>query len=178
MIVIGIDPGLTGALALYASEHGLIEVADMPVLEVVINGKKRKRLDHPGLRDLIESWKAWGVEIVVLEDVAARPAQSGMFAFGFVQGAIVQLCTDLKLHVEQVTPSYWKKALRVGTGTDEIIQRADQFFPEDTKRWRGKQGGKQHDKAEAALLAKFGAMYFDKLLDPASQKRRRKEYGL
>ena len=50
LIVIGIDPGLTGALALYASEHGLIEVIDMPVLEVVINGKKRKRLDIAGLR--------------------------------------------------------------------------------------------------------------------------------
>lgn len=175
MIVIGIDPGLNGALCLFAPEHGIIELTDMPVFKVAVGGKLRARLDLAGLRDLLDGWRAWGPACVVVEDVGARPGQSGMFTFGYVQGAIEATCMCHGLHVERVTPKVWKKALRVGTAVDEIIQRADWFFQGDAHHWRGPKGGKMHDRAEAALLAKYGSLYLDAILSGGKSKRKHKD---
>ena len=172
MILIGVDPGLNGALCLLDAEHGIVELVKMPVFKVVIGGKERQRLDLTGLRDLLTGWKLWEPQLVVLEDVGARPGQSGMFAFGYVQGAIEATCMCTGLHVERITPQKWKKALRVGTAADEIIQRADWFFQQESHRWRGPKGGKMHDMAEAALLAKYGAMYFEEILNPPKLRKR------
>ena len=175
MILIGIDPGLSGALCLLDSEHGIVEIVDMPVFKVVVSGKDRSRLDLAGLRNLLAGWKAWEPQLVIVEDVADRPKQSGMFSFGYVKGAIEATCMCLGLHVERIAPQRWKKALRVGVADDEILQRADWLFPGEGQRWRGPRGGKLHDRAEAAMLAKYGAMYFEDLTNPQAHKKRRKE---
>jgi Holliday junction resolvasome RuvABC endonuclease subunit len=125
LIVIGIDPGLNGALCLLDTEYGIVELIEMPVFRVIVGGKLRQRIDLTGLRDVLTGWKLWEPKLVVLEEVAARPRQSGMFAFGYVQGAIEATCMCAGLHVERITPKKWKNALRVGVAADEVSQRAE-----------------------------------------------------
>ena len=49
MIILGIDPGLSGALALYNTSDQTVEVFDMPVLELVRNGKKKGEVSAQAL---------------------------------------------------------------------------------------------------------------------------------
>ena len=42
-MTIGVDPGMSGALAILEGER-LIQIIDMPVVEVEINGKLKRRI--------------------------------------------------------------------------------------------------------------------------------------
>jgi len=160
-LIAGIDPGAGGAVALYDSNtRRLIGMHDVPFWHQTIGKKKRKRVDPIGLRELFDTLQMMSVELVVMEAVGARPSQSGMFAFGYAVGLIYMSCMYSDLMVETVPPKRWKKMLNVSgkekAETDDIIYRADELFPHDRHLWRGPKGGKLLDRAEAAMLAKFG----------------------
>lgn len=169
MSVIGVDPGIKGALTHYA--NGRVQrIIDMPVFSMVINKKVRKRLDMVALFQYFELMKLMGVDLVVLEAVGGRPQQSasGAFVFGYTVGAIFAICVALRLPIETVSPSVWKQAMRVpGKKTKEgkldkgyegkIISRADEIMPEHRNLWRGPEGGRKVDRAESAIIAKYGS---------------------
>lgn len=185
MSVIGIDPGVTGALAEYNYLTGVLEVVDMPIwFHALHNGKKRARVDAVKLFDYFEMKKLMGAELVLLEEVGGRPGQSAAngFQFGYVAGLIYMGCVAARLPVETVKPSLWKKDMNVpgkkratsdkaqmdilmGKATApsnkeieaKIIARADEFFPHYKDMWRGPKGGFKTDHAEAALLARYCA---------------------
>ena len=78
MRVIGIDPGVAGALALVSSDGDLIEVADMPVLRDGSAG--RAAVNAPLFAELLARWHA---REVVCEFVSARPGEGAVGAFSF-----------------------------------------------------------------------------------------------
>ena len=98
--LIGIDPGIAGALALISRDGDLIDVADMPVLRDGSGG--RASVNAPLLAELLARWHA---REVVCEFVSARPKEGavGTFSFGRSRGVIEGACGALGLPIRFIT---------------------------------------------------------------------------
>lgn len=148
--ILGIDPGLSGALALYDID-GSLEVVDMPTLQL----KTKRVIDEYALARVIDDWSS-RVREVWLEQVGVRPGEGavGAFTFGRGYGALRGICAANFLTIVDVTPATWKAALKVRGDKDESRLRASALFPRHGALW----SLKKHDgRAEAALIALHGA---------------------
>lgn len=167
MSVIGIDPGISGASVMYG-DGGSLTVEDMPTFEMAIGKSLRKRIDAVALFDQFSMFKMMGARLAIIEAVGGRPRQgaSAAFVLGYSAGLVYMTCVALRIPIETVTPGVWKKAMSVpgkkdANGDDKaakaaIMQRAQEMFPDSTHLFRGTQGGAKPDRAEAAMLAKYG----------------------
>ena len=99
MRVIGIDPGLSGAIAILENNK-VLGIFDMPVMA---EGKKNKRqLNSSQLANIIkENTKNVEETVVIVEQVNAMPGQgvTSMFNFGQTFGAIKGVCATLELPI-------------------------------------------------------------------------------
>lgn len=203
MSVMGVDPGITGALA-HLMDDGSLDIVDMPIwLMQLKGGKFRKRIDAVALYSHLDMAKMLGCDLVMIESVGGRPKQSASaaFQFGYAAALVYMACVALELPVKTEDPGVWKKvigvpgkAVRRKKGEPKleaadnaankklqegmIVQRADQLFPAYTSEWRGPRGGYQLDRAEAALLALFGRDYAQRSNIPWKAKRYDEEYQL
>ena len=145
---IGIDPGLTGAIA--KVQGGNIEVWDMPTLEL----RKKRFVNAPMLADLISSIRTPECE-VILERVSARPGQgvTSMFSFGTSCGIIQGIIAALHLPLTLVSPQEWRKQMGVPKGKDGSRQRVLELRPDLASRFSRK---KDHGRADAVLMALYG----------------------
>lgn len=169
MSVIGVDPGLGGAMARYELSTGELDIFDMPTWTVMVGKTNRRRVDPVALHEYFEMAKMLGVELVMIEAVGGRGKQSASagFTFGYTVGLIYMACVSTRLPIEAVPPQTWKHIMKVpgkrllledGKSVDgAIINRADQLMPEHRDKWRGPNGGRMVDRAEASLIAKFAA---------------------
>ena len=109
MKIIGIDPGLSGAIAILENNK-VLRIFDMPVMS---EGKKNKRqINSALLVNILKDNISNNEEIsVVIEQVNAMPGQgvTSMFNFGQTFGAIKGICAALQLPIFFVRPSKWKK---------------------------------------------------------------------
>lgn len=165
MSVIGVDPGLNGALAYYNAKHNSLVVWDMPTWNMQVGRKVRKRVDAVELIRILETTHLFGIDLMVMEAVGGRPRQSasGGFQFGYVVGLVYMAAIMLRIPIDTVTPQVWKRFMKVPgkammdkEANAAIVARADELMPDHRDKWRGKMGGLRVDRAEAALLAKFG----------------------
>lgn len=148
---LGIDPGLSGGLALYDPAEATLETAEMPTLRI---GTKRK-IDVHALARIIDNWadrtrEAW------IEQVGVRPGEGavGAFSFGRGYGQIEGVCCASFLSMQTVTPQMWKRSLRITGDKDEARAKASSLFPRHAHLWALK---RQDGVAEAALIALYGA---------------------
>jgi len=148
-MILGIDPGLSGALAFMDSE---LLVYDMPTVEISRNGKKKRQID---LQKLLSILKLWPVTHCYLENVNAMPGQgvSSMFQMGRGYGQIEMALAALNIPVTYITPQVWKKKMAVPKDKDGARQRASQLMPQWSHNWDLKH---DHGRAEAALIALYG----------------------
>ena len=159
MFILGIDPGYTGAIALYDTRAGLLSVEDMPVTK---NPKGKTVMDYHGLAALLEPTMP---VLATLELVAARPNQGAPsgFRFGEAYGAIQQCLACHKIPWDTVTPAMWKKHFKFKTGADKEVSigYVKKHFPEHADIFLKSKDG----RAEAVLLALYGAevMWKDKI---------------
>lgn len=172
-LVLGVDPGGSGAFAVYCTEtRRLVSVEDMPVWFQAVGKRKRKRVDALALADMFDVYEMMGVELVVMEAVGGRTGQGAAagFVFGYGVGLIYMAALYSRIVIETVPPASWKKVMNVpgkqAADDSAIIARADELFPHDRQNFRGERGGKKVDRAEAAMLAKFGADFVLHTLDP------------
>jgi hypothetical protein len=164
---IGIDPGGTGAIALYvppikarkgapAIPH-VLRVWDMPVNEITVSKTKRKRIDVIGLERVFDDiCLIDDPKMVVVEQVGGMPGQASGFAFGFGVGALHAVLTLKRIRFEVVTPAKWKKDVKAPKDKKEAAYRAEEIFPDNRDLWRILKGNREslrHDRAEAVLLA-------------------------
>lgn len=166
-LILGIDPGHTGALVTYDSDtQRVVTVDDMPIWHQQIGKSKRARIDALALADMFDVYEMLNVGLMVIEAVGGRPKQgaSAAFVFGYGVGLIYACGLYTKIPIETVTPAVWKRTMSIpGKGKADdaaILLRAVELFPHDRDRLMptGKRGGKPaSDKAEAAMLAKYGA---------------------
>jgi len=154
--VLGIDPGLDGALALY-NEKGLQNILEIPAVKSTGRGREVLWSNLNQQWDELFFW----ADHVFLERVNARPLDGGSsaFKFGSIYGGLRGMIVAKLLPYDLVTPTVWMKAMGVGLGSKEAsCLRAEQLFP--GRNFRGPRGGKKDGVAEASLIAKYG---FDKL---------------
>ena len=150
-MILGIDPGLSGAIAYIDNDELLIW--DIPTFEITRNGKNKRQID---LQKLLAILKLWPVEKAYLESVNAMPGQgvSSMFQMGRGFGQIEMALAACNIPVTYITPQVWKKSLQVPKDKDGARQRASQLMQQWAHNWPLK----KHDgRAEAALIALYGS---------------------
>jgi crossover junction endodeoxyribonuclease RuvC len=154
MLILGIDPGLDGALAFFRVSDGNLSVVDMPTVEVK-RGKKSKREIEPAT---LARWVTYGlVTHVVVERVNASPQMgvTSAFSFGRSMGVIEGIIAARSLPVTYVQPAVWTKVMRTREGKDGSRLRAIELFPNYGQLFARK---KDDGRADAALLAYWYAM--------------------
>lgn len=150
---LGIDPGLSGALAFYDPRTNQLEVFDMPTYTITSGGKQRRRID---LHQLVRTVRIFAphTEHAIIEEVGAMPGQgvTSMFSFGFSAGAVQMAVVASSIRFEMVTPRVWKGAMKLKTNKDESRRLASRLMPKHSELWKLV----KHDgRAEAALLAYY-----------------------
>ena len=153
MIVVGIDPGLSGAIAILENNK-VLNIFDMPVMA---EGKKNKRqLNSAQLVSIIKDGTKPESEIaVVVEQVNAMPGQgvTSMFNFGQTFGAIKGVCAALELPIFFVRPSKWKKHFElINSSKDSSRTKVIEMYPSLSNQLAKK---KDVNKSDAILIARF-----------------------
>jgi len=151
MIVMSIDPGLSGAIAVFIDDV-LIDVVDMPTHELTRNGKAKRQV---AAADLAGIFTQHDPRHVIVEKVSAMPGQgvTSMFSFGRSLGVIEGIVAAYDIPVTYVTPGVWTKSIGRGLGKDASRARACELYPSHQKSFsRVKDDG----RADAVLI---GAWY-------------------
>lgn len=155
MIVIGIDPGLDGAMAVIGA-IGDVQVFDTPTLVIVSKNGNRREYDLGLMAQRLMVYSDLTVQ-VFLEQVHAMPGQGvrSMFTMGYGSGAWEGLLAMAGFPVTRVAPQRWKKALLADMGKDKDASRfrAMQLFPAVATQLQRK---KDDGRAEALLIAEYG----------------------
>ena len=153
MKIIGIDPGLTGAIAIMQNNK-VLDIIEMPVMS---EGKKNKRqLNRAQLFSIIKKNIESNEEVaVVVEQVNAMPGQgvTSMFNFGQTFGAIKGVCAALELPIFFVRPSKWKKYFElINASKDSSRTKAIEMYPSLSNHLAKK---KDVNKSDAILIARY-----------------------
>ena len=155
MLIIGIDPGISGAICFF--EKGEIRDAiDMPVMA---EGKKNKKQINGSqifneISNRIKDYKTENVNVVI-EQVSAMPGQgvTSMFNFGQSFGVIKGICAAMQLPIFFVRPIKWKKHFDlINSQKDASRTKAIEMFPKISSILSRK---KDANKADAILIACF-----------------------
>lgn len=154
--VIGIDPGLDGAVAWRSGVDNTVTVADTPTLTVQGASGKRREYNLVVMRGLLKGMTFDGTKAYI-ELVHAMPGQGvrSMFTMGYGSGAWEGLLAGLGIPYERVTPQRWKKLMLADQGKDKDAARfkAIQLFPDHAHLFaRNKDDG----RADATLIAEYG----------------------
>lgn len=153
-VVVGVDPGVTGALALMVNGL-LVDVADMPA--AVGAGTKSNRVLAGELRLIVDDWGFRYPEpdhqwMAIVEGVNAMPKNGAIagFSLGHSLGTVDAVLHCLLIGVEHVSPAVWKRAMGLGKDKNASRALASQLYPGHATKWaRVKDDG----RAEAVLLA-------------------------
>tara|TARA_B100000575_G_C23082002_1_gene623431 strand:+ start:941 stop:1432 length:492 start_codon:yes stop_codon:yes gene_type:complete len=153
MKIVGIDPGLSGGIAIL-EDSKVLKLFDMPVMA---EGKKNKRqLNSAQLVSIIKEniFKSEETAVVV-EQVNAVPGQgvTSMFNFGQTFGAIKGVCAALNLPIFFVRPSKWKKHFElINSSKDSSRTKVIEMYPSLSNQLSKK---KDVNKSDAILIARY-----------------------
>ena len=155
MLIIGIDPGISGSICFF-EDGKILDVVEMPTM---IEGKKNKRqvngsqvyneiskkIKHIDKKDIK----------VIIEQVSAMPGQgvTSMFNFGQSYGILKGICSAMQLPMYFVRPAKWKKYFSlINSEKDASRTKAIEIFPYFSNNLSKK---KDSNKADAILIASF-----------------------
>ena len=154
MLIIGIDPGISGSICFF-EDGKILEVIEMPVMT---DGKKNKKQVN-GAQIYNEFLKRINKKDhearVVIEQVSAMPGQgvTSMFNFGQSFGVLKGICASMKLSMYLVRPVKWKKYFNlIKTEKEASRTKVIEIFPEISSKLSKK---KDVNKADAILIASF-----------------------
>ena len=154
MLIIGIDPGISGSICFF-EDGKILEVIEMPVMT---EGKKNKKQINGAqiYNEFLKRINNKDNEIrVVIEQVSAMPGQgvTSMFNFGQSFGILKGICSAMQLPMFFVRPAKWKKYFNlINSQKDASRTRAIEIFPYFSTQLSKK---KDSNKADAILIASF-----------------------
>ena len=152
MTTIGVDPGISGAIA-WIRYGKVLKLEDMPT--VAKSTGKGLQVDAHGLAKLMAGNCSC---LVVVEAVSAMPGQgvTSMFSFGRSAGIIEGILAAYEIPYSFVRPQAWKKEFRL-TGKDKDASRGLclREHPEVADRLTRK---KDNGRADAILIARYGTV--------------------
>ena len=155
MIIIGIDPGISGSICFF--EDG--KVTDIVEMPNMADGKKNKRQVNGAqiyneISSRIKNFNKEDIKVVI-EQVSAMPGQgvTSMFNFGQSFGVLKGICSAMQLSTYFIRPVKWKKYFNlINSEKDASRTKAIQIFPYISSKLSKK---KDVNKADAILLASF-----------------------
>lgn len=153
-MILAVDPGINGALALYDGRE--LQLVDMPTY-VKPAGKRqidRRFIDEPQLVRIVMGWGLLA-DWLVMEQVGGIPGQSASSAFTFGRGVGIVIAAAIAcgLKREEVASSQWKSALKVPADKRGARARASELLPAWSNLWPLQ----KHDgRAECALIGLYG----------------------
>ena len=155
MLIIGIDPGISGSICFF-EDGKILDVLEMPTMT---DGKKnKKQVNGAQIYNEISS-KIRGIEKqnlrVIIEQVSAMPGQgvTSMFNFGQSFGILKGICSAMQLPMYFVRPAKWKKYFGlIKSEKDASRTKAIEMFPYFSSQLSKK---KDSNKADAILIASF-----------------------
>ena len=155
MLIIGIDPGISGSICFF-EDGKILDVVEMPTMT---EGKKNKRQVNGSqiYNEILKRIKHVDKkEIkVIIEQVSAMPGQgvTSMFNFGQSFGILKGMCSAMQLPMYFVRPAKWKKYFSlINTEKDASRTKAIEIFPYFSSNLSRK---KDSNKADAILIASF-----------------------
>ena len=155
MLVIGIDPGISGSICFF-QDGKIIDVVEMPTMT---EGKKNKKQVngsqiHNEILERIKKLDKRDIKVII-EQVSAMPGQgvTSMFNFGQSFGILKGICSAMQLPMYFVRPAKWKKYFNlINSEKDASRTRAIEIFPYFSGQLSRK---KDSNKADAILIASF-----------------------
>ena len=155
MLIIGIDPGISGSLCFF-KDGKILDLVEMPNMP---EGKKNKRQVNGAqiyneISSRIEGLNREEIKIVI-EQVSAMPGQgvTSMFNFGQSFGVIKGICSAMQLSMYFVRPAKWKRFFNlINAEKDASRTKAIEIFPYISNQLTRK---KDANKADAILIASF-----------------------
>ena len=152
MRIIGIDPGLSGGIAIL-DDLKVFDFFDMPIMS---EGKKNKnQLNSAQLVNIIKKHIVSGNTFVIVEQVSAMPGQgvTSMFNFGQTFGSIKGICAALNLPIFYVRPAKWKKHFElINSSKDASRTKVIEMYPSLSNQLAKK---KDVNKSDAILIARY-----------------------
>tara|TARA_B100000900_G_C20441447_1_gene659207 strand:+ start:182 stop:673 length:492 start_codon:yes stop_codon:yes gene_type:complete len=154
MLIIGIDPGLSGSICFF-EDGKILDVIEMPVMT---DGKKNKKQVNGSqiYNEILKRVDATHKDVrVVIEQVSAMPGQgvTSMFNFGQSFGILKGICSAMQLPMFFIRPAKWKKYFNlINSQKDASRTRAIEIFPYFSAQLSKK---KDSNKADAILIASF-----------------------
>lgn len=156
MIVIAVDIGVTGAVAVL-DHTGVRGLVDMPVLAVPGKRMVKRRIDARGLLAIVRQYIPAGESgLALLEDVhmGHTPGGAGRASLMHSRGVVETVLELARLQVVPVAPQTWQRKLGVlGSGKGGALTKARELFPAVGAQLKR---AKDHNRADALLLARFG----------------------
>ena len=155
MLIIGIDPGISGSICFF-QDGKIIDVVEMPTMT---EGKKNKKQVNGSqifneITDRIKKLDKKDIKVII-EQVSAMPGQgvTSMFNFGQSFGILKGICSAMQLPMYFVRPAKWKKYFNlINSEKDASRTRAIEIFPYFSNQLSKK---KDSNKADAILIASF-----------------------
>ena len=155
MLIIGIDPGITGSICFF-EDGKIIDVVEMPNMA---EGKKNKRQVNGAqiyheIYKRIKNLEKKDIKVVI-EQVAAMPGQgvTSMFNFGQSFGVLKGICAAMQIPMYFVRPAKWKKYFNlINSEKDASRTKAIEIFPHFSTQLSRK---KDSNKADAILISSF-----------------------
>ena len=155
MLIIGIDPGISGSICFF--QDGVVkDVIEMPTMT---DGKKSKKQVNGSqifneINERIKKIDKTNIKVVI-EQVSAMPGQgvTSMFNFGQSYGILKGMCSAMQLPMYFVRPAKWKKYFNlINSEKDASRTKAIEIFPYFSSNLAKK---KDSNKADAILIASF-----------------------
>ena len=155
MLIIGIDPGISGSICFF-QDGKIIDVVEMPTMT---EGKKNKKQVNGSqifneITDRIKKLDKKDIKVII-EQVSAMPGQgvTSMFNFGQSFGILKGICSAMQLPMYFVRPAKWKKYFNlINSEKDASRTKAIEIFPYFSVHLSKK---KDSNKADAILIASF-----------------------
>jgi len=172
VIIIGVDPGVTGAFAAVNTETKSVAFFDMPTFKVKSGKKNKSDYDVPAIAAWLGKFSEnprsavfTGLHVVIEKQQAMPPAlhgrpqgnvSTGMVMYGY--GILIGVLGAIGIPFDRVAPRSWKaKMLKdLPDGKESSVLCAKQMFPQAADQLSRK---KDHNRAEALLIAAYGQRY-------------------
>ena len=155
MLIIGIDPGISGSICFF-QDGKIIDVVEMPTMT---EGKKNKKQVNGSqifneISFRIKKLDKKDIKVII-EQVSAMPGQgvTSMFNFGQSFGILKGICSAMQLPMYFVRPAKWKRYFNlINSEKDASRTKAIEIFPYFSSQLSRK---KDSNKADAILIASF-----------------------
>tara|TARA_B100000963_G_scaffold197649_1_gene171996 strand:- start:120 stop:614 length:495 start_codon:yes stop_codon:yes gene_type:complete len=155
MLIIGIDPGISGSICFFKNGE-ILDVIEMPTMT---EGKKNKKQVNGAqiyneIKKRISNNHDTNIRVII-EHVTAMPGQgvTSMFNFGQSFGILKGICSAMQIPMFFVRPAKWKKYFNlINSEKDASRTRAIEIFPQFSSQLSKK---KDSNKADAILIASF-----------------------